>query len=104
MWSHEAYGTVSSIVDNFTYLLSTVIEKHAPLRTMGVSNKVTPWLTTEFKKFARSRDKLKTAAVKHKSSILMSCYRQMRNKVNNLIKKLKKDYFSNKIASVTGNL
>ena len=28
----------------------------------------------------------------------------MRNKVNNLTKKLKKDYFSNKIASVTGNL
>ena len=34
----------------------------------------------------------------------MSCYRQMRNKVNNLNKKLKKYYFSNKIASVTGNL
>ena len=29
----------------------------------------------------------------------MSSYRQMRNKVNNLNKKLKRDYFSNKIAS-----
>ena len=91
-------------VNNFTYLLSTVIEKHAPLRTMSVSDKVTPWLTTEFNRLAHSRDKLKTASVKHKSSILMSCYRQTRNKVNNLNKKLKKYYFSNKIASVTGNL
>jgi len=34
----------------------------------------------------------------------MRRYRQMRNKVNHLNKKLKKDYFSNKIASFTGNL
>ena len=53
---------------------------------------------------ARSRNKLKSAAMKHKSSILISCYRQVRSKVNNLNKKLKKDYFSTKVASFTGNL
>ena len=95
---------VNSAVEKWSYLLSLVIEKHAPLRTMTVSDKVTPWLTTEFKKLARSRDKLKTAAFKYKSSILMSSYRQMRNKVNNLNKKLKRDYFSNEIASFSGNL
>ena len=71
---------------------------------MSVSDKVTPWLTTEFKKLARSRDKLKIAAVKNKSSILMSSYRHLRNRVNNLNKQLKRDYFSNKIASYRGSL
>ena len=54
---------VSTAVNNLTNLLSTFIEEHAPLRTMFVSDKVTPWLTTESKKLARSRDKLKTAVV-----------------------------------------
>ena len=77
---------VSTAVNNFTYLLSTFIEKHPPLRTICVSDKVTPWLTREYKKLSRSGDKRKTAAVEHKSSILISCYRQMRIKVNNLNK------------------
>ena len=42
--------------------------------------------------------------VKHKPYIHMSCYRQMRNTVNNLNKKSKKDYLSNNSASSTGNL
>ena len=34
----------------------------------------------------------------------MSSYRQMRNKVNNVNERLKRDYFSNKVASFSGNL
>ena len=95
---------VNSAVEKWSHLLSLVIEKHVPLRTMSVSDKVTPWLTTELKKLARLRDKLKIAAIKNKSSLLMSSYRQMRNKINNLNKKLKRNYFSNKIASYSGSL
>ena len=40
-------------------------------------HRVTPWLTTELKKLARSRDKLKTAGVKYTSSLPMSCFTQM---------------------------
>ena len=95
---------MNSAVEEWTHLLSLIIEKHAPLRTMSVLDKVTPWLTTELKKLASSRDKLKIAAVKSKSSILMSSYRHLLKKVNNLNKQLKRDYFSNKIASYRGNL
>ena len=41
-------------------------------------------LTTEFKTLAKSRDKLKTAAVRNKSSLLMDSYKQLRNKANKL--------------------
>ena len=38
---------VNSAVEGWTHLLSLIIEKHAPLRTMSVSNQHIPWLTTE---------------------------------------------------------
>ena len=82
-------------LEKWTHLLSLIIEKHAPLRTMSVSDKVTPWLTTELEELTRSRDTLKIAAVRNKSSVLMSSYRHLRNKVKNLNKQLKRDYFSN---------
>ena len=95
---------MNSAVEEWTHILSLIIEKYAPLRTMSVLDKFTPWLTTKLKKLARLRDKLKIAAVKNESSILMSSYRHLRNKVSNLNKQLKRDYFSNKIASYRGNL
>ena len=48
--------------------------------------------------------KLETSAIKNKSSILMNSYKHVRNKVNNLGKKLKRDYFAKKIALYKGNL
>ena len=91
---------VNEAVKNWSTLLSLIIEKHAPMKTMKVSDKLTPWLTTEFKKLARTRDKLKAVTVKSKSTILMESYKQVRNKVNNLNKKLKKEYFPRKLLTI----
>ena len=46
---------------------------------------------------------MKVAAVKAKSELLMSTYRQMRCKANNLNSKMKRNYFSNKIQSCAGD-
>ena len=100
----ESSADVNEAVEKWSSLLSLIIEKHAPMRTIKVSDKLTPWLTTDFRKLARSRDKLKTSAIKNKSSILMNSYKHVRNKVNNLGKKLKRDYFTKKIALYKGNL
>ena len=98
----ESSADVNEAVEKWSSLLSLIIEKHAPMRTIKVSYKLTPWLTTDFRKLARSRDKLKISAIKNKSSILMNSYKHVRNKVNNL--KLKRDYFTKKIALYKGNL
>ena len=74
------------------------------MQTIKVSDKLTTWLTTDFKTLARSRDKLKTSAIKNKSSILMNSYKHVRNNVNNLGKKLKRDYFIKKVALYKGDL
>ena len=87
----ESSADVNEAVEKWSSLLSMITEKHAPMRTINVSDKLTPWLTTDFRKRARSRGKLKTSAIKNKSSILMHSYEHVWNKVNNLGKKLKRD-------------
>ena len=67
-------------------MLSLVIEMRAPLQDMKVSNKYYPWLNSDYKNLSRQRDKIKTAAVKRKSAILMDAYRPLRNKANILNK------------------
>lgn len=95
---------INEAVNKWSYLLSLVIEKHAPLTEFKVSDKYSPWLTKEFKALACTRDKLKSLAIKNNSSILMASYRHVRNRVNNLNKSLKREYFSKKIALEKGNL
>ena len=80
---------LDSAVENWTNLLSLIIEEHAPMRQRRVSDRYCPWLTSELKATMRSRGKLKKSAVKHGSALLMQAYRRIRNRVNSLNTKLK---------------
>ena len=71
---------------------------------MRVSEKYCPWINKDLKDLMRTRDRLKQAAVKRNSQILMASYRQVRNKVNSLNIQLKKQYFSNRIFACQGNM
>ena len=62
------------------------------------------WIDNDLKKPMHSRDKLKKAAVQRKSQVLMDSYKQIRNKINVLNTKLKKKYYSVKIAACQGNM
>ena len=61
---------INVVVQNWTKL-SLIIEKHAPLRERRVSDKFAPWLTPDLKNMFRTRDRLKAAAIKSKSVLLM---------------------------------
>ena len=100
----RSFETVEDTVHLFTETLNLIIEKHAPLQQRRVSQKYCPWLTPDFYKLRKSRDKLKKSAIKTKSRILMESYRHVRNKVNSLNRTLKKKYYSNKIQESVGNL
>ena len=95
---------ISLIVEQWSNMFSIILEKHAPTRNKRVSEKFSPWLTKDFKFMCRSRDRLKKLAVSHKSEILMQAYRQMRNRVNKLNLNLKREFFTNKVASYDGDL
>ena len=62
-----------------------------------MSERYSPWLSSDLKALFRARGKIKSAAVKGKSEILMNEYRQVRNKANNMNSRLKREYFTNKL-------
>ena len=93
---------INEAVNKWLYLLSLVMEKHAPLTELKVPDKYSPWLTKEFKALARTRDKLKNIAIKKNSSILIASYRHMRNRVNNLNKNFKQEYLKTEILKKLG--
>ena len=74
------------------------------MKTIRVSEKYYPWINNDFKALIRSRDKLKKAAVKSGSPLLLASYRHVRNKVNRLNIDLKRQYFTTKIQSSQGNM
>ena len=54
----RSFETVEDTVHLFTETLNLIIEKHAPLQQRRVSQKYCPWLTPDFYKLRKSRDKL----------------------------------------------
>ena len=95
---------INTLVNDWSALFSLIIEKHAPLREMRVFEKYCPWVDKDLKGLMMTRDRLKKAACKSKSPILVDSYRQARNKVNSLNIQLKKQYFSTKLSECKGNM
>ena len=71
---------------------------------MRISDKYCPWVNADVRALIKSRDKLKLAACKNKSKLLMSSYRQLRNKVNSLKTKLNRQYFATRVSKFKGNM
>ena len=97
-------GNANLLVQHFSNVFSQVIEKHAPLRQIRVSEIYCPWINSDLKNLIKTRDRLNRSAVKHKSQHLVNSYKQHRNRVNALNKALKKQYFSDKINNSKGNM
>ena len=105
-WEHffQQIDYINKLVDDWSALFALIIEKHAPLREVRVSEKYCPWINKDLKSLMQTKDRLKKAALKSKSTVLMDSYRQARNKVNSVNIKLKKQYFSTKISECKGNM
>ena len=93
---------IDILVSMWSNLFSAIIEKHDPMTEMRVSENYCPWVGKDLKKLMQTRDKLKKAAVKRKSQILMDSYKQVRNKVNVLNIKLKRQYYTAKKSCMSG--
>ena len=95
---------INLLVNYWSEMFSLIIEKHAPLIEIRVSEKYCPWIDKDLRDLMRTKDKLKKSAVKGKSPILMDSYRQIRNKVNALNVQLKKQHYTNRISACKGNM
>ena len=83
----------NALVKKWSTLFSLIIDKHAPLRSLQVSEKHCPWISKDLRCLMRCRDRLKTAAVRGNSQLLFSSYRHVRNKVNKLNNEILRQYF-----------
>ena len=105
-WEHIASKTdnVNYSVCEWTNLFSLIIEKHAPLSRIRVSEKCPPWINEELKKLMRTRDRLEKNDVKSQSSSLMRSYRKARNASNSLNNEFKRKYYNDKITACKGDI
>ena len=95
---------IDEAVNSWTKMFSLILEEHAPTLHRRVSDKFTPWLNSSYFKLMKTRDKVKSKAVRSNSKLLMQSYRQIRDKANNLNRQLKREYFSEKITQFEGDL
>ena len=73
-------------------LFMKVVGKHAPLQNKRVSNKHSSWITYELTRKIYKRNYMKKIAIQENSVTAWERYKQARNKVNNVIKSVKKQY------------
>lgn len=71
---------------------------------MRVPERYHPWIDQDLRKLMQTRDRLKMAAGKKKSPLLMDAYSQVRNEINVFNLQLKKQYYTDKIPACQGNM
>ena len=69
----------------------SVADKHAQIRQRRVKIVYKPWLTNQIKQMSYHRDYLKRQSIKLGSTTYDKAYERCKNKLNSLIKKLKKN-------------
>ena len=82
---------INVLINHWTSTFSLIIDKHALLCEMRVSEKYCPWIDRDLMDLMRTRDKPKKFAVKSKSAPLLDSYRHVPNKVNALNTQQKKE-------------
>ena len=89
---------INLLANFWSEMFSLIIEKHALLIEMRVSENYCPWIDNDLWDLMHTRDKLK------QSPIFMDSYRKIHNKVNALNVLLKKKNYTNRISACKGNM
>jgi exonuclease III len=80
-----------------------ISQKHAPLRTVRMKSHSRSWISVDIVKLMNERDHMKVVASRTKNQEDWTKYRQLRNKVNRIIKKAKADYYEDLTQQKMGN-
>ena len=78
---------------------SALLDIHAPVKNKRLRCSKSPWINSSLISKLRERDSLKKRFDKNPSDVIWSKYKKIRNEVNKLIKKTKRDYFLARINS-----
>ena len=80
-----------------------IADKHAPLKTMRVRSRRSPWITSELKDLMHNRDILKIKASKTNDPTDWALFKKQRNIVNKQIRSAKQVYYQNSFNKLTSN-
>ena len=80
-----------------------ICNKHVPFKTRKVKGYLPPWITSEYKDLSHRRDYLKRKAQLSKDPNDWKQAKAMRNQVNSLSRKLKKEHFRKVVEENTNN-
>ena len=90
---------------SLTNILQNSVDRFCPEKTLSLSHdkKFNPWFTEEIKNLIREKNKLHRKYFRKPISFGEQ-YRNLRNRLNNLIKSKKKSYYKNLLLKHTNNL
>ena len=74
-----------------------ICDKHAPCKMLRVKQRTNSWFSKHILDIIYQRDSLHRRAIRQKSSLLMKKYRITRNKVRSVIKRAKREYYTQTI-------
>lgn len=77
----------------------SIADKHAPVKQRRVKSEHKPWITSEIKQQSYHRDYLKRQAIRLRSTYYDAAYKKCKNKVTNLIRTTKENYFKDKLSN-----
>ena len=80
------------------------LNKHAPITQLKVKGNQMPFVTSKLRSLIRTRDYLKTKAVKTGSSFIRQGFIQLRGRVYSLLQKSRHDYYTNRNKENKGNM
>ena len=89
------YDITSIDYDNFIKTFLTVLEKHAPIKKQYLRANYVNFVTKQLRKAIMKRSKLCDDFLKDRNDASVSAYRKQRNLCVTLLRKAKKQYFSN---------
>ena len=89
------YGVNNNGYDNFIKTFLTVLDKHAPIKKKYLRANHANFVIKQLRKAIMKRSKLRNDFLKDRNDASQSAYRKQRNLCVTLLRKAKKQYFSN---------
>ena len=89
------YDFNNIVYDHFITIFLIVLDKHAPIKKKHLRANHTNFVTKQLRKAVMKRSKLRHDCLKDRNDASQSAYRKQRNLCVTLLRKAKKQYFSN---------
>ena len=100
-WNSILMLPIEDCISGFSQIFHNLLNKHAPLMTKIILNKINPWMTTQIMNLRIRRDSAykvwKRNRHSSRSSVLYSNFTAIRNQLTTLIRITKKNYYSPKL-------